>query len=414
MKRKRVLLTALSVVLVGTLTLTGCSNQVDQEGTNNPGQQGQATAVTPDANGGKDEGSKYVDGLYRGSYGDEVVVRFKLADDKISEIGFQTLKHGGTNYLELKEGDEKYPVLAQHNQLIEYLTGKPISAMSDLYSPGDFIDDVDGFTGATVRTSKVQSAMKDALNRGVYTPDNVADISANNKDYADGSYRGYFEGQVTIWFDLENNTFKNLRYRALQHGGTNYLELKEDDPKYAIVKQQNQLIAHLEGKPVSTIKDLYKPGDFVEDIDTFSGSTIRASKVVSAVNDALNRGPYKPAEGFVGTIGEYEDGRYRGFYEDQVLIQFNLENNVMSKINFRLLAHNGNNYLKMQEGDPLYPVYQQNLQALEYLDGKPLSAIFDLYSPGEFVEDIDTYSGATIRGSKILYAIIDALNRGIY
>ena len=412
---KRFPLVVLSVVLVSTLTLAGCG-KVEQASTNNAGQQGQATAVSPEKNENvaKDEGQKYVDGLYRGSYSDEVVVRFKLAGNNITEISFQALKHGGTNYRDLKEGDEKYPILVQNKQALEYLTGKPLSAISDLYTPENFIDDIDGFTGATVRTSKVHSAIKDALNRGVYTPDNVADVSADSKDNPNGSYRGYFEGQVTIWFDLENNTFKNVKYRALKHGGTNYLELKEGDPKYPIVDQQNQLIAHLEGKPLSTLKDLYTPGDFVKDIDTYSGSTIRASKLISAINDGINRGPYKSVEGFVGTIGEYEDGRYRGIYEDQVLIQFNLEDNVMKNINFRLLSHNGNNYLKMKEGDSLYPVYQQNLQALEYLEGKPLSAIYDLYKPGDFVKDIDTQSGATIRGSKILSAIKDALNRGIY
>ncbi|HHY26463.1 MAG TPA: FMN-binding protein [Desulfitobacterium dehalogenans] len=412
---KKLLLSILSVVLVSALTLAGCG-KVDQTTTGVGQQQGQATPVSPekDTNEAKDVGPKYVNGLYRGSYSDEVVVRFKLADNNITEISFQTLKHGGTNYRELKEGDEKYPILVQNNQALEYLTGKPISAISDLYTPGNFIDDIDAYTGATVRTSKIHSAIKDALNRGVYTPDNVADVSVNNKEYTSGSYRGYFEGQVTIWFDLENNIFKNVKYRALQHGGTNYLELKEGDPKYPVVEQQNQLIAHLEGKPLSTLNDLYTPGNFVKDIDTYSGSTIRASKLISAINDGLNRGAYKPVEGFVGTIGEYEDGRYRGIYEDQILIQLNLENNVMKDINFRLLSHNGNNYLKMKEGDPLYPVYQQNLQALEYLEGKPLSAVYDLYKPGDFVKDIDTHSGATIRGSKILSAIKDALNRGIY
>ncbi|MGE4271493.1 MAG: FMN-binding protein [Desulfitobacterium sp.] len=410
---KRVLLTALSVVLVSTLTLTGCS-KADQASTNN-GQQGQAPAVDADKDAGaKDASPKYVDGLYRGSYSDEIVVRFKLADNNITEISFQTLKHGGTNYRDLKEGDEKYPILVQNNQALEYLTGKPLSALVDLDKPGDFIDDIDGHTGATIRTSKIQSAVKDALNRGVYTPDNVADVNTDSKDYPNGSYRGNFEGQVLIGFDLENNTLKNVKYRGLKHGGTNYLELKEGDPKYPVVEQQNQLIAHLEGKPVSTLKDLYTPGNFVKDIDTYSGSTIRSSKLISAVNDGLNRGPYKPAEGFVGTVSEYDDGRYRGVFEDQVLIQFDLEKNVMKGVNFRLLSHNGNNYLKMKEGDPLYAVYQQNLQALEYLEGKPLSAIYDLYKPGDFVKDIDTHSGATIRGSKILSAIKDALNRGVY
>ncbi|MDR5658394.1 hypothetical protein RH915_02715, partial [Serpentinicella sp. ANB-PHB4] len=47
-------------------------------------------------------------------------------------------------------------------------------------------------------------------------------------------------------------------------------------------------------------------------------------------------------------IGTYEDGRYRGIYEDrgeqQVSIQFHLEDNVISNVSFRHLYHSGNDY----------------------------------------------------------------------
>ncbi|MCG5517296.1 MULTISPECIES: FMN-binding protein [Ectothiorhodospira] len=42
----------------------------------------------------------------------------------------------------------------------------------ELYSPGEVVTEnaeVDGFTSATIRSSKVISAIRDALNRGVYS-----------------------------------------------------------------------------------------------------------------------------------------------------------------------------------------------------------------------------------------------------
>ncbi|AOY77021.1 hypothetical protein [Clostridium formicaceticum] len=68
----------------------------------------------------------------------------------------------------------------------------------------------------------------------------------------------------------------------------------------------------------------------------------------------------------------------------------------------------------MEEGDEFYPIVIQHQQVLEYLEGKPLEVIYDLHNTGDFVEDIDTFTGATIRGNKIFSAIKDGLNRGLY
>ncbi len=401
---KRSYLLVLLVIVISATMLIGCEELDRTTGGEQTPKATEETSARPE----------YVNGLYRGSYGDEVVIRFSLKDDIITDIRYQTLTHRGTNYRELQEGHPLYPVLQQQNQILEYLKQKPISAIDDLYNPGNFVDDIDGFSGATIRGSKVISAMRDALNRGVYTPDDVNDVAVNDTEYENGSYRGYFEGQVTIWFDLVDNTFSNFRYRVLSHAGNDYLKMQEGDPLYPVVLQHDQLIAHLEGKLVSAINDLYTPANFVDDMDSFSGATIRSSKIISAINDALNRGPYKPGEGFSKKIAKYEDGRYRGFYEDQVMIQFNLENGNITKPNYRLLSHAGNDYLKMEEGTPLYSIYLQHVQILNYLEGKPLSAIFDLYTPGDFITDVDTFSGATIRGGKVFSAFRDALNRGIY
>lgn len=39
-----------------------------------------------------------------------------------------------------------------------------------MYEPGDIVkEEVDGFTGATIRAGKIISAVRDGLNRGVYS-----------------------------------------------------------------------------------------------------------------------------------------------------------------------------------------------------------------------------------------------------
>lgn len=73
------------------------------------------------------------------------------------------------NYL--KNEDEKIAAVGkQYTDLGDYLVGKDINAVLDLYDPAGIASDVDGFTGATLRSNKPVSAVFDALNRGVYKP----------------------------------------------------------------------------------------------------------------------------------------------------------------------------------------------------------------------------------------------------
>jgi len=240
--------------------------------------------------------------------------------------------------------------------------------------------------------------------------------------YNDGTYRGTYgdrgEMQISIQFRLEDNHISDVSYRHLYHSGNDYREMEDGDPLYGIVMQHEQIAEYLEGQPLEAIADVYAPGNIADDVDTFSGATIRGSKIVSAMKDALNRGIYSPANGFSTDLEDYADGRYRGTYGDrgdmQVSIQFDVEDNHISNISFRHLYHSGNDYREMEEGDPLYGIAQQHVQAIEHLEGKPLEAIFELHDTSEFVEDVDTFSGATIRGNKIFSAIVDGLNRGIY
>lgn len=114
--------------------------------------------------------------------------------------------------------------------------------------------------------------------------------------YEDGTYRGVFIDrggvEVVVQFALKDNIVTATSYRMLSYGGNDYLD-PQNDVINAISKQYHQAISHLEGKDIrESVEDFYQPGDFVENVDGHSGATIRANKVRSALQDALNRGVY--------------------------------------------------------------------------------------------------------------------------
>ena len=59
-----------------------------------------------------------------------------------------------------------------------------------------------------------------------------------------------------------------------------------------VTEQYNDLAAYLVGKDVSALQDLYFPANITKDADTFTAATLRSSKLISAINDGLNRGLY--------------------------------------------------------------------------------------------------------------------------
>jgi cytochrome b involved in lipid metabolism len=116
--------------------------------------------------------------------------------------------------------------------------------------------------------------------------------------------------------------------------------------------------------------------------------------------------------------GSYLDGIYRGHFSDrgemQVSLQFHLRDHRLHDIELRYLAYAGIDYLKLAEKEALYPVLLQYRQAIAHLEGQPLDRVFDLYEPATVVRDYDGLTGATLRGAKIISAVRDALNRGVY
>ena len=117
-------------------------------------------------------------------------------------------------------------------------------------------------------------------------------------------------------------------------------------------------------------------------------------------------------------LGMPLDGHYRGVFTDRGIIQvnitFDLRDGRFESVDYRYLAYRGVDYLELEEGDELYPVMVQHRQIAERLEGEPVTRIFALYEPERMVDDIDGYSGATLRGAKVISAIRDGLNRGVY
>ena len=116
------------------------------------------------------------DGTYRGGFYDrgdiQMVVQFTLEDEVITRANFRRLYHGGINYLNTEDATRQ-GIASQYQELLAAGIGQPIDAfIPQLYSPAELVTDqaeVDGFTAATLRSNKLVSSMRDALNRGVYS-----------------------------------------------------------------------------------------------------------------------------------------------------------------------------------------------------------------------------------------------------
>ena len=116
--------------------------------------------------------------------------------------------------------------------------------------------------------------------------------------YMDGTYRGaYFNPEdVEVEFVMKDGKFESIKYRQLGYKGESYL--KSEDPVMKGVTEQYQALAdHLVGKEPSALMDLYKPENIAKDTDTFTAATMRAGKMITAVQDGLNRGPYALPKG---------------------------------------------------------------------------------------------------------------------
>ena len=242
----------------------------------------------------------YADGIYRGFYYDggieQIAIQFELRDGVFDSIVYRGVKYKDGDYMIEDASDAQKATLRQYQQLADYLIGKGVEAIDDLYSPYDIVDDVDAVTTATMQSSKLISALWDGLNRHPYKLVDTTKLPMA-ESYADGMYRGsYMEGggeEVVLEFVIKGGVFLEIAYRTLQYKGEDYLA--EDASPYAkdIASQFQALIDHLVGKGIASVNDLYRPGEIAPDVDAFSGSTVRAPKVISAIWDALGRHAYR-------------------------------------------------------------------------------------------------------------------------
>lgn len=109
----------------------------------------------------------YKDGTYRGSFVDgaenQVTVEYKLKDDVVTSAKFRHLFYKGDDYLKNASLEK---MKEQYNALLKYSVGKNVDeAMKKMYTPGEI-----EMAGATIRATKVRSAIKDGLLHDVYTP----------------------------------------------------------------------------------------------------------------------------------------------------------------------------------------------------------------------------------------------------
>ena len=246
------------------------------------------------------EGQVYPDGIYRGFYYDggieQIAIQFELREGLFDSIVYRGVKYKDGDYMIEDASDAQKATLRQYEQLAEYLIGKGVEAIDDLYNPYEIVEDVDAVTTATMQSSKLISALWDGLNRRPFKLVDTTKLPVA-EPYGDGTYRGsYMEDggeQVALELTLRDNCFEAIGYRTLQYRGEDYLAEDAPDVMKRVASQFEALLDYLTGKPVSAVNDLYRPGEIAPDVDGFSGATIRAPKVISAIWDALGRRAYR-------------------------------------------------------------------------------------------------------------------------
>ena len=130
-----------------------------------------------------------------------------------------------------------------------------------------------------------------------------ADQGGAKPMYEDGTYRGAFidrdEIQVNIEFTLEDHRVTQIEYRHLHAQGDEYLHAEDGTLEARLRDEYLKIIGHLEGNDIRThLTDLYHPENIASDLeaDGLTAATMRSSKMISAIRDALMRGVYSYPE----------------------------------------------------------------------------------------------------------------------
>ena len=106
---------------------------------------------------------------------------------------------------------------------------------------------------------------------------------------------------------------------------------------------------------------------------------------------------------------QYPDGTYRGVYissqETQVELQFDLKNDVITKINYRTLQYKGHDWLNEDEYKAKNSGY---MKLLERITNKKVQDVMPTMYNSEEIEK----GGATVREMKVRSALQYGLNLG--
>ena len=118
------------------------------------------------------EEPSYPNGIYRGFYYDggieQIAVQFELKDGQFASVIYRGVKYKDGDYMSEDASDAQKAILDQYRQLANYLVGKGIEAIDDLYNPYDIVEDVDAVTTATLKSGHLISALWVGHNRDPY------------------------------------------------------------------------------------------------------------------------------------------------------------------------------------------------------------------------------------------------------
>ncbi len=143
--------------------------------------------VAADSHGDVSYGEHWdlLDGDYRGSFIDHGVVNISLQitleDEEIVDVSMRHQYYDGVDYYDEDVSDTFVGIREQYESALEYLVGA--QGLDEINERLGYLEgtpegtpaeeeiepaEVDGFTSATIRSSKVASAVRDAFNRGRY------------------------------------------------------------------------------------------------------------------------------------------------------------------------------------------------------------------------------------------------------
>lgn len=250
-----------------------------------------------------------------------------------------------------------------------------------------------------------------------------AGASGGADSYPDGVYRGFYysEGveQVAVQFELKDGLFKSVVLRSLNNRWGNLLIEGASTRQKERLSHFVALADYLEGKGVEAVNDLYDPAPILEAAGLTPSEHVPYAKLISALWDGLNRRPYKLVDtSKLPEAAPYADGIYTGAYGDdegeQVVLQFTVADNCITGIEYIKLDYMGVNYLEPHAPEEIALTAGQFQELIDYLVGKPIGHVNDLYRPEMIASDTDVSSAATLRAPKIISAIWDGLNKNAY